>query len=346
MHPAGRQALVDAADKPEAIERLFRGDVINGGLWFDDATCANQFGTAGQLRADELTAFAKCLAELHLQASAREDALGDVVVFTYPPGFEVEARVVQESAGPHLTWIGYESRRAVDPLVPTITADALAALRVSGDNDGPIDPSVAASLELDPTKTMHAQYAWIRLCIDETGAVTQAHVFELTSERSADAFAAAAQRWTFRPFTIQGSGMPVCSMVRMSYPPKGAPPLEVLPLPPPRSKRNNEALVFAEGVKDARLIEGKRISGEKTIVPDDQTKVEIQKRTSRVTGSFRICLSETGAVESVLPLRSTGFAAYDRRIMGGVLAWVYSPYQVNDVAVPVCTRVTFIYHQR
>ncbi|MBA3539283.1 MAG: hypothetical protein H0T79_06615 [Deltaproteobacteria bacterium] len=66
----------------------------------------------------------------------------------------------------------------------------------------------------------------------------------------------------------------------------------------------------------------------------------------RLTGSFRVCLDATGHVESVLPMRSTGFADYDRKLLGGMQQWVYSPYLVDGVAVPMCTAVSFIYVTR
>jgi hypothetical protein len=346
-HLAGQNALVEASGNPDAIQKLFRGSVVDGGLWFNDAACAAQFSNGGELRPDQLAAFAHCLAGLHLQPSTRDDALGDVVVMTYAPGIEIEARVVQEDVGPHLTWIGYESRRDIDALIPTVTVDTLESIRLSGDRNGPLDPSVASTLELDPTPKSHAQFTWLRLCVDETGAVTLAHPFETTSEQASAAFETAAKAWTFRPFTIQGRVVPICSMVRMTYPAGQGPTVETLPLPPKPLRARKEPIVFAEGAKNAKLTEGRRIAGSKFIAPDNDTKSAIQKKTAgRVTGSFRLCLDETGHVDSVLPLRSTGFAAYDRKIIGGIYTWRYSPYLVNDQPVPVCTAITFIYSQR
>ena len=340
---AGRQALVDASGNADAIENLFRGHVVDGGLWFDDPACAAQFSNGGDLRPDQLAPFARCLAGLHIQASKREDALGDVVVMTYAPGIEIEARIIQEQSGPHLMWIGYESRREIDALIPTVTSDVLESVRLSGDANGPLDPSVASTLELDPTPKSHAQFTWIRLCVDETGTVTLAHPFETTSQKASAAFEAAAHAWTFRPFTIAGRVVPICSMVRMTYPVGQGPPVETLPLPPASSRSHVEPIVFADG---AKLTEGRRISGTKLIAPDDSTKTAIQQTAhSEVTGSFRVCLDETGVVESVLPLRSTGFAEYDYKLITGIRTWRYSPYMVNDQPVPVCTGVTFHYTQ-
>ena len=94
-------------------------------------------------------------------------------------------------------------------------------------------------------------------------------------------------------------------------------------------------------------MEGKRIAGERTIVPDDETKEQIRRyRGKKITGTYRICLDEVGRIESVLPLRSTGFPAYDRDLMAKMALWIYSPYRVDDAPVSVCTSITFIYTQR
>lgn len=338
----GRQALLDSSGDAAAIEKLLSGSVVHGGLRFENPVCATQF-PGGEIRADRLAAFAGCLAELHLQPSAREDALGDVVVMTYAPGFEVEVRVVQELSGLRLTWIGFSSRRPTD-FGPTVTVDALEALRLTGDRNGPLDPSVAATLELDQTPTSRAAFSWIKVCIDASGKVVDASPFETTSSKASDAFASAARAWTFRPFTIGGQALPVCSMARMAYPPNLAASVETLPMPPPPSKGKKKTIVFAEG---AMRQAGKRISGEKHIAPDRETQAAIRDVGVRhAIGSFRLCLDETGHVESVLPMRSTGFANYDRTLMSGMRTWVYSPYVVGGEPVPVCTAITFNYTQR
>jgi hypothetical protein len=69
---------------------------------------------------------------LNLRPSKREDGLGDVVVMSYGPGFEVEARVIQVSDRSQLTWIGFASHHAKSPNVPTLDSAAFEALRVSG----------------------------------------------------------------------------------------------------------------------------------------------------------------------------------------------------------------------
>jgi hypothetical protein len=340
-----RNAVLDASGDPKAIEELFHGSVTNGGLWFDDPACAAQFSKGGDVPDNELAAFAHCLVGLHLQASAREDQLGDVVVMSYPPGIEIEARVVHETGGAHLAWIGYESWRDVDALIPTITTEAFESIRLSGDRNGPIDPEVAATLGVGPgTEPAHA---WLRVCVDETSTVTLAHTFATTDPKASAAFEKAAMAWTFKPFMIANRVVPICSMVHMTYPTGGLPAVETLPLPPGRSRKSKVEAVVLSGEHATKMTEGRRISGAKNIAPDDAIKTLIQRsRSQKVMGTFRVCLDEAGSVEEILPLRSTGYASYDRKITAGILSWKYAPYLVDDKPVPVCTAVTFIYSQR
>jgi hypothetical protein len=337
-----RDAVVDSVGHADNFETLFRDSVVDGGLWFDDPACA-KFAAPGEVARDQLSAFAHCLAELPLKESPRHDALGDVTVLDYAPGIELEARVVQEVGGPHLSWIGYASHGADDPMVPMITSDALESIRLTGDRNGPVDAQIAGTLGLDPTPTSHAQFTWIKVCLDETGAITKTHGGETTSDMALAAFEQAAKGWTFKPFAINGRAVPVCSMARMTYPAGQGPSVETLPMPaPPPKPGHREPLVFAAG---AKRLEGKRISGTKVIRPDVETTAAIAKsHVDRVTGSFRVCLTESGHVESVLPTTSTGYANYDRKLMGTMQQWVYSPYTIDGVAVPVCTSVTFSYH--
>jgi protein TonB len=115
----------------------------------------------------------------------------------------------------------------------------------------------------------------------------------------------------------------------------GAPPP---PPPPPPEVKNIPPT----------LLEGSRIAGEKNISPDDVTKTEIQRSgKDRLIGSFKLCLTVAGTISNVTMLKSTGFPAYDNKILGKMRGeWRYRPYMVNGKAVPVCTAVTFIYSQK
>jgi protein TonB len=116
----------------------------------------------------------------------------------------------------------------------------------------------------------------------------------------------------------------------------GAPPPPPPP-PPPRAPMNVAPT----------LLEGTRIAGDKLIAPDDDTKVEITKSgKDRIVASFKLCLADDGKIVQVSLLKSSGFPAYDQKIMTTIrTTWGYRPYLVNGQPQPVCTAVTFIYAQ-
>ena len=340
----GRNALAEASGNEQAIRQLLLGSVTYAGLWFPDSECVTQFPVAAPIPADHLDAFAHCLATLHWQPSNRSEQLADVVVLTYPPGIEIEARVVPELSGPRITWIGFVSRRDESSAPPSITPEAFDTLRTAGDRNGPLDAAVAPTLELDHDFSKHA-YTWFQVCLDSEGKVTGIHARKETSQAAARAFADAASRWTFRPFTMGGQAIPVCSLIRMAYP--ADPPTaddNILPLPRPPSADVLLAKDFIE--LPAKVLQGHRISGQTIIQPDDQTRVAIQQRHIRaVAVMFRICLNAHGHVESIDLLHSSGFATYDRELARAIRSWVYTPYVVDDKPVQACSAVTFIYHQ-
>lgn len=102
---------------------------------------------------------------------------------------------------------------------------------------------------------------------------------------------------------------------------------------------------LVKNVPPAQL-EPLRIAGEKSIMPDDQTKTELQAAgTHRLVGAFKLCVDRTGGVSSVSVLKTTGAARYDEKILTKMGEWRYKPFMDAGVAVPVCTAVTFIYAQ-
>ncbi len=116
-----------------------------------------------------------------------------------------------------------------------------------------------------------------------------------------------------------------------------APPPPPPPPPPPAPPQN----------VPPTLLEGQRIAGDKMIYPNDVTKTEIMRSgKDRILGSFKLCLTTDGNISSVSQLKSTGFGAYDQKILGEMHNWRYKPYMVNGRAVPVCTAVTFVYSQK
>jgi protein TonB len=116
-------------------------------------------------------------------------------------------------------------------------------------------------------------------------------------------------------------------------PPPPPPPPPPAPPPPPQ-------------VVPQQAIEAQRISGEKQIVPDEPTKIQISRSgQSRIVTTVKMCLSGSGNVSSLSVLKASGFPAYDRKIKAKMRQWKYQPFKVNGKPVPVCTSVTFIYSQ-
>lgn len=344
---AAKASMTGAAGDPAAVAKLLHDSVTVGQLIFDDATCAAAF-PPGEVRKEKFGELARCLAALKLQPSTREDGLGDVAVMSYGPGFEVEARILQQGSRSQLTWIGFASQDAGSPSVPTLDAAAFEALRATGQRVPVLDAATARTIdaEISPTDPEDVAMVWLKICLDEIGNVTLIDPYMPRSYVAMEAFIATAQTWTFRPFVYAGTAQSVCSMVRMAHPADKAPPVETLPLPPPPSKSKRPALSIGQR-QFHTLMEGKRIAGERFIVPDAETKSLVaQIRGAKVRGTFRLCLDEAGRVESVLPMKSTGLPAYDRDLLAGMYRWRYSPYAIDGKPVPVCTAVTFIYSQR
>jgi periplasmic protein TonB len=116
----------------------------------------------------------------------------------------------------------------------------------------------------------------------------------------------------------------------------GAPPPPPPPPPPPAPPQ----------IVPPTLLEGSRVAGNAQIAPADVTKTEIQRSgKDKIVGTFKLCITITGDVNTVSMIKSTGFNAYDAKIQGEMRAWRYRPYMVNGKVVPVCTAVTFIYSQ-
>ena len=114
-------------------------------------------------------------------------------------------------------------------------------------------------------------------------------------------------------------------------------------MPPPPSRSKKRPLVLTS----PKLLEGQRLAGTKMVTPDDETKTLIHNSgVSKIVGTFRFCLDETGTPESVLPLRSTGLSRYDARIIAAMREWRYTPYLLDGQPIPICSYVTFIYSQR
>jgi len=333
-----RTELTQASQKHDVktVRAMLRDSVTIGGLWFADVACMKRFSSPSEVRGPALDELARCLTTLELAPSDRLDALPDVFLLTYRPGIELEARFIDYVDGPWLAWIGYAARRDVADALPTITASTLEALRIEGDAQEPL----AGPGAFDELATLGHARAWLKVCIDGSGAVTGAHVREATSPRAARIFGDAAKTWKFRPFVLGSQPTPACSMIAMRYPvDKDDPSPDVLPFPLPDTP-NAETNVPIQAL-------GKRVDGRVLIAPDDIDKVRIQKaHVSRVVGAVHYCIDQRGKVVHATLIRSTGLPGYDRKLVAGVGTWVYPPYLDEGKPVSVCSSVHFIYNQR
>jgi len=104
----------------------------------------------------------------------------------------------------------------------------------------------------------------------------------------------------------------------------------------------------APSVVPPTALESHRIAGTKAIAPDDATKRDIARSgKDRIVNSFKLCVTVDGKAASVKLLKSSGFAAYDQKIIDTIQReWTYSPYVIHGKPAPVCTAVTFIYTQQ
>lgn len=345
MRRDAMDALIAARGDPAAFQRMMYGSVVNRGLWFDDPDCMQRFPSAGEVHEAQFSELARCLAKLQLRRGKRRAAVPDTVILTYPPGVEIEARILDTYNGPILLSIGYVGRYQLADALPTISRDALERLRIAGTPDGPLDARVAAALtsEHETLADEGSAYAWLKVCIDTEGKVTSIRAREASSLSAAEAFGAAARSWQFRPFVSHGQPLPVCSLVLMAEPPPDPAKVEKAYVPFPRGSSMGEDEPLFVG---AQIMKARRVSGEKLILPDDGTRRAIARAGIRtIVGAFTFCLDETGHVVRVETDHTTGIPRYDNLLVAGIKKWVYKPYIHQDHAVPVCSGATFIYSQ-
>jgi len=332
---AGELASASQQHDTGTIRAMLRDSVTVAGLWFEDVSCTKQFAFPSEVKGPRLDELARCLTTLQLAVSARNDSLPDVLLFTYGPGLELEARLIETEDGPWLAWIGYVARRDMQDALPTVSASALESLRVEGDSQAPL----AGPGAFDELAVLKVAYAWMKVCIDGTGAVTGAHVREASSPRAARTFGAAIQTWKFRPFMLGTQPTPVCSMVRMFYPSEKTPDKETLPLPVPEGSGD------VVNVPPAML--GKRTAGKILVTPDDMDKVRIQKsRVRKLIAALHYCIDVNGHVSRVRLIRSSGLPRYDARLVKAAEGWAFPPFLDEGKPVVVCSSTHFIYTQK
>jgi len=326
MRDYAQTALVDASGDRAKIRALLIDEVAIAGLHFTDPACL-QFSGLRIIKGDaQLDSLATCLASMKWQASPRSHMVGDMTVVTHGD-FELEGRIVNaiNSLKPRLVKLGFATRRQSE-FAPTITEDAIEKLRTGGERR-----PVLAGLPPDSG-------AWFRICVDAAG-VTTSYPLLASSPDALRVYASAVASWSFSPYQLDGKAIAACAAFELSDPRSTR---ERLPPSVPKSRSGRDAPVFAVGYEAA-----KRVSGKTRLVPWDKTKTAIMKSgVHAITSTFRLCLDEAGAAESVDIINSTGFTEYDVVIVDGMKTWVYQPVVVDGAVSPFCTYVNFHYTQR
>jgi hypothetical protein len=127
--------------------------------------------------------------------------------------------------------------------------------------------------------------------------------------------------------------------------PPAPPPVAAAPLPAPSSAPPPPAP--PQNVLPTAL-DANRISGDKEIGPDETTQNEIRRAgVDTINGTYKVCITQEGTINTVTPIKPSGFPAYDTKIQNTIQRnWRYRPFMVNGKATQVCTVVRFVYQQK
>src|SRR5204862_7379899 len=138
----------------------------------------------------------------------------------------------------------------------------------------------------------------LKVCVDKAGKLDNLQT--VRRSKGYDGYVRtveqAAATWKFTPFTVHDRPVAVCALDLIAYPPDRKmrllrPPPPPPPPPPPE-------------IVTPMTLDALRISGNKNIVPDDKTKTEIARSgKDKIIGSFKLCLSMSGAITSVTVLK-------------------------------------------
>ena len=98
---------------------------------------------------------------------------------------------------------------------------ALEAQRVRGTTEILPDPEDAAALQAAGKRAVVV----FKLCLDETGAVSQARLLKSSGRPAYDQKIERTMRdWAYRPFLVNNVASPVCTAITFIYQPDGAAP--------------------------------------------------------------------------------------------------------------------------
>lgn len=335
------QAWLDAIARrdTEAFARLLTPNAVISSLWFDSVPCAKPFSGRFMPTEANRAALLACLSDLGVHAAPQGLRAESPSLFenqlsvVYGPGIGMHLRVHDGAIAQIESYLRYSA----DPDAAPITADALETHRIAGSATVEPEPAVREAIARS-----RYQFAFVQLvaCVDRAGKLESPRIRRTAGQDDyVRAVMAATAKWKFKPFQVHGKAVRACAVELIAYPPDRRSQVFSTPPPPPPPPPPQNVSPTA--------LDANRLSGEKNIVPDDLTKVEIARSgKDKVIGSYKLCITTAGNVSSVTQLKSTGFAAYDTKLLDGMRTWTYRPFLVGGKPAAVCTAVTFIYSQK
>ncbi len=113
---------------------------------------------------------------------------------------------------------------------------------------------------------------------------------------------------------------------------------------PPEDDKEDVVIVKKPETVRPDVAKGLRYAGNDQIHPPERVRVDMMHQgKQRLMPTVQICVDERGAVDKLRILKSSGFQAYDDKILGEMRNWKYRPYLVNGVPSPMCTVTVFQY---
>jgi protein TonB len=102
-----------------------------------------------------------------------------------------------------------------EPPPEKVSIEALAALRISGDPQIRLPPSVLRALA---DEGVHRADIMVRLCLSASGVPQTVEILKSSGHQQADDQVRDGVRsWRYRPYTVNGRAVPACAAVLMRY---------------------------------------------------------------------------------------------------------------------------------
>ncbi|MGE5185952.1 MAG: TonB family protein [Acidobacteriota bacterium] len=133
------------------------------------------------------------------------------------------------------------------------------------------------------------------------------------------------------------------SVAAVAAPAPPPPPAPVI-APPPAAPAAPVASAEPPHVVSPAVFKGLRVAGGDHIeAPEVVQTAMLHDEHKQTTATVKVCVASTGEISHVSVLKSSGYAAFDERLVAGVHNWRYKAYVVGGRAVPACSAVTFVY---